>query len=160
MQVYEIDPLTCPVLRIGSALGAAPAVPAPSPSSLLKARVSEVIDGDTVRVWLDGKEELVRYLAIEAPKLSEAGGLESRQVHQKLLSSGQVWLECDPVAGEPLGRDGRRRLLAYAFAEQTAKRCLNTESVRLGAAKVGIRSVNDDTHDIPAREWHYHWKRR
>jgi len=121
------------------------AAPGPGTRALLQTRVSEVIDGDTSRVWLDGKEETVRYVAIEAPELAEPGGPEARQAHEKLLSSGQVWLECDPDAEGKPGRDGRKRLLAYAFADDAGQRCLNTELVRQGAAKVGARAVKDDT---------------
>jgi endonuclease YncB( thermonuclease family) len=106
-----------------------------------------VIDGDTIRVWLDGKEETVRYLGVEAPELSEPGGPASRQMHVKLLATGHVWLECDPDADGQPRRDGRMRLLAYAFADEAGKRCLNTELVRLGDARVGIRAVTDDTPD-------------
>jgi len=112
---------------------------------LLPARVSEVIDGDTIRVWLDGNEEAVRYLAIEAPELDEPGGYESRKVHELLLTGGRVWLECRREDGDALWRDGRGRLLAYVFADAEGKLCLNTELVKRGAARVGVRDVRDDT---------------
>lgn len=136
--------VNCLVVVVSAALQAAPA---PALAALLKARVSEVIDGDTIRVWLDGKEETVRYVAVEAPELRDPGGPASRQAHIKLLATGQVWLECEPDANGQPRRDGRRRLLAYVFADQAGKRCLNTELVKLGAARVGIRAVKDDTPD-------------
>ena len=106
-----------------------------------------MIGGDTIRVWLHGKEETVRYVAVEAPELSDPGGAASRQAHEKLLATGQVWLEFDLDADGQPRRGGHGRLLAYAFADKAGKQCLNRELVELGAAKVGIRAVKDDTPD-------------
>lgn len=127
--------------------GSAFAAPAVSPEAPLTARLSEVIDGDTIRVWLDGVEETVRYLAIEAPELDEPGGNEARRVHEELLTGGRLWLECRRDDDGRLVRDGRKRLLAYVFADEEGKSCLNLELVRRGAARVGVRAVRDDTPD-------------
>jgi endonuclease YncB( thermonuclease family) len=128
------------VLFVQLVVGAAEETPA-----LLQARVAEVIDGDTLRVWIEGKEDLVRYLAIEAPELTEPGGYESRKAHEGLVAGGDVWLECEPDDEGRPKRDGRKRLLAYVFLDEKGKRCANTELVRQGAAKVGVRAVRDDT---------------
>lgn len=82
-------------------------------------RVVRVVDGDTVRVVVDGKEEALRLIGIQAPELmgrgrdrNDAGGYESALwLQERLRGDPQVRLEWD--VGR---RDRYGRLLAYLWA--------------------------------------------
>lgn len=113
--------------------------------SLVQVRLSEVMDGDTIRVWLREKQETVRYESVDAPELAEAGGYDSRKAHEALLTKHELWLECEQDTEGKLVRDGRGRLLAYAFLDAGGTQCANTALVRQGAARISIRQVGDAT---------------
>ena len=79
------------------------------------AQVLQVIDGDTIKVTLDGREENIRFLGIDTPethhptKPSECYGQEATDRLSQLLPRGEVVrLERDI---EP--RDHYERILAY-----------------------------------------------
>ncbi|MBA4496195.1 thermonuclease family protein [Paenactinomyces guangxiensis] len=86
----------------------------------ISARVVEVIDGDTVKVKLDGEEETVRMLLIDTPETNhrEKGeqpfGSQAKRFVTKLLPPGkEVLLE----KGEN-ERDKYGRLLAYLYLDE------------------------------------------
>lgn len=112
---------------------------------LLPARLSEVIDGDTIRVWLDEKQETLRYESIEAAELTATGGYEARQANERILAKNDIWLELAQDESGKVAREGHGRLIGYAFLDVEGKKCVNVELVRQGAARVGIRAVGDDT---------------
>src|SRR5688500_18116756 len=82
-----------------------------------EARVVRVVDGDTVRVRVEGREETVRLIGIDTPetvhpsKLVECFGKEASNHAAKLLPDGtRVRLERDVEL-----RDRFDRLLAYVY---------------------------------------------
>ncbi len=77
--------------------------------------VIEVIDGDTIRVEIDGKEEKIRYLLVDTPELSgdERLAQEAKELNAQLLSEGEVEIEYD--FGDR--RDKYDRLLAYVYVD-------------------------------------------
>lgn len=81
---------------------------------LLPARVTRVVDGDTVYVRLDdGTEEKVRFIGVDAPESTkevEPYGKEAAAYTKKRLSGRTVHLELD--VGE---RDKYGWLLAYVW---------------------------------------------
>lgn len=77
-----------------------------------EATVTKVVDGDTIDVRLNGKEEKVRLIGINAPETNECFGNESTERAIELLGLKSVSLEADPSQGE---RDKYRRLLRYVF---------------------------------------------
>lgn len=98
-------------------------VQTPTPSSTTRANeqslqvpVNRVIDGDTIDVQINGKEEKVRLIGINAPETNECFGKEATDKARELLSSKTVKLEADPTQGE---RDKYKRLLRYVFVEGT-----------------------------------------
>jgi micrococcal nuclease len=99
-----------------------------------EARVVEVIDGDTIRVVLDGVEYPVRYIGIDTPETRhpdvgvEPFGLEAAEANSQLLAGGVVYLEKDVSEV-----DCYDRLLRYVYLPDG--RMVNAELVRLGFAQ-------------------------
>ncbi|HEV2107865.1 MAG TPA: hypothetical protein VGR16_06355 [Thermomicrobiales bacterium] len=85
-------------LGLQSSLEASPNVdelgaPPPEPS-LLQATVTEVIDGDTIAVEVEGVEAIVRYAAVRAPELDACYGPEAAAANGALVGVGDtVYLE-------------------------------------------------------------------
>lgn len=81
-----------------------------------------VIDGDTIRILMDGQEETVRYLLIDTPETNQAQsgpqplGPEATAENKRLLESGNVSVELD--VGDRY--DQYDRLLAYVYADGTS----------------------------------------
>lgn len=117
----------------------------PSPA-VLEARVTRVIDGDTIVVRTrDEREETVRYIGINAPEIDwesddrRGPGWAARTLNQRLVAGQVVRLELD---AEP--RDSHGRLLAYVYA---------------GDVFVNARLVEEGwafTVRIPPNDRHFH----
>ena len=80
--------------------------------------VVRVIDGDTIVVRYDGKDERVRLLNIDAPERGEDGFDASTEALRKLIADRPVDLEWEEP-GVP-SRDRYGRLLAFVFAPVSA----------------------------------------
>lgn len=107
--------------------------------------MAEAVDGDTLRVWWSKeKEETVRCLAINAPELDEPFGRDALLQNEQLVVGKTVWLELQP-AGEDFRRDSRKRLLAYVWLDKAASQSASIEMVRMGAARLDVRDVREDT---------------
>lgn len=97
--------------------------------------VASVVDGDTVRVVVDGREIKVRLIGINTPETVatdrpvECFGPEASQRAKELLSGQQVYLEKDPATGET---DKYGRTLAYVFL--SPDQMVNEALVREGFA--------------------------
>lgn len=80
--------------------------------------VKNVVDGDTVEVWRDGRAVRVRLIGIDTPevvdprKVVQCFGREASIEAHKVLEGKNVRLELDPTQGET---DKYGRLLAYLF---------------------------------------------
>ena len=79
-------------------------------SAGVAADLLEVLDGDSLLVSLDGVEEEVRLLGINAPERGECFDSRSREAATALLEKTPLFLELLPE------RDQFDRLLAYAWA--------------------------------------------
>ncbi len=144
---------------------AAPQKPAAQPEDLnesavktLPARVTGVVDGDTVHVRLEnGKEEKVRFIGVDTPESTrevEPYGKEAAAYTKKRLDGRTVYLELD--VGE---RDKYGRLLAYVWlsppksdgeAEVRAK-MFNAELLLEGYAQVMTVPPNVKYADLFAK---------
>ena len=99
----------------------------------IRAVVVRVVDGDTIRVQVDGRTETVRYIGVNSPELhhpargAEPGGAEAAAVNRGLVEGRPVRLVLDVRS-----HDRHRRLLAYVYVEDTMA---NAEMVRLGYAQ-------------------------
>lgn len=85
-----------------------------------------IVDGDTIRVMYEGRNESVRLLRIDTPESGQPGFEESTAAMRRLVEGRRVVLEFDPDGPK---RDHYGRLLAYVFLDG---RNVNVEMVRLG----------------------------
>lgn len=74
--------------------------------------VQRVVDGDTIIVSLNGKEEKVRYIGMDTPELDppECYGFEAQRFNRSLVEGKEVYLE-----GDEEDRDRYSRLLRYVW---------------------------------------------
>jgi micrococcal nuclease len=105
---------------------AAPAQPAAAPSTSdanipagsAKATVTRVVDGDTIRVNLDGQEVTIRMIGLDTPETKDPRkpvqcfGQEASNRAVQLLNGATVYLEVDPTQGT---YDAYQRLLSYVW---------------------------------------------
>jgi micrococcal nuclease len=77
--------------------------------------VAEVIDGDTIKVSIDGKAETVRLIGIDAPELpNDCFSREAKSKARKTLQGQPIKLEADQSQDN---RDRYGRLLRYVILE-------------------------------------------
>jgi micrococcal nuclease len=101
----------------------------------LEGRVVRVVDGDTVRVRIEGREETVRYIGVDTPETRRPGravecfGPAASAANERLVEGREVRLE----VGEE-ERDRYDRLLAYVHRADDG-RFVNEILVREGYAR-------------------------
>ncbi len=125
-------------------------VPPPTPpADAQRARVVDIIDGDTIRVDRgDGVLERLRYIGIDTPETVDPGqpveplGPEASVANAELVADREVLLERDISQ-----RDRYDRLLRYVWVEEPdGWTMVNARLVALGLAEV--RAYPPDTrHD-------------
>lgn len=105
-----------------------------------------VVDGDTIRVMYEGKEEPVRYLLIDTPESvkpnepEQCYGKEASDVNEQLLKKGELELVFDEVGGK---RDKYDRLLAHIYVDG---KNVQEELLRRGLARVAFVYNKEDPH--------------
>jgi micrococcal nuclease len=120
-----------------------------SPAKRAQAQVVEVVDGDTARVTIAGREESVRYIGIDTPESvipgerPECFGKAAALLNRELVEDERVTL----VFGRER-RDRYDRLLAYVYV---GERLINAEIVRRGYARTLAIAPNTDFADRFAR---------
>lgn len=98
------------------------------------ARVTAIVDGDTVRAIIDGKRVTIRYIGIDAPeraargKAAECFSAQATQANRALVLNKTVRLEQDTSDTDAAGR-----LLRYVFLADG--RMVNEEMVQYGFAR-------------------------
>jgi micrococcal nuclease len=103
--------------------------------------VTRVVDGDTIEVSLDGREEDVRYIGVDTPETVKPDtpvqcfGPQASRFNHGLLEHRRVRL----VFGVER-RDVYGRLLAYVYLEG---RLVNAELIRRGLARTLTIPPND-----------------
>jgi micrococcal nuclease len=81
----------------------------PDPARLQRAEVTHIVDGDTIDVQIDGREERVRYYGIDTPERGQPCFGEATERNSQLVAQNVMLL---PDARE---RDRYGRLLRYVF---------------------------------------------
>jgi len=105
--------------------------------------VSNVVDGDTIDVIIDGEEERIRMIGVDTPETKdprttvECFGKEASQKTEEELSGKEVRLEFDETQGER-GKYGR--LLVYVFLKDGTN--FNKSLIKQGYA-------HEYTYNIP-----------
>lgn len=80
--------------------------------------VTKVVDGDTITVRIEAKNETIRFIGIDTPEVLDPRkpvqcfGREASAYSKQLLTGQSVKLKPDPAAGD---RDKYSRLLRYVF---------------------------------------------
>ncbi|MED4474454.1 MULTISPECIES: thermonuclease family protein [Bacillaceae] len=101
---------------------------------LVNVQLVKPIDGDTIKVNIDGKEENVRFLLVDTPETNhprlgeQPYGQEAKDFTSKMVESGQVQLEFDISH-----RDKYQRLLAYVYVDGVS---VQEELLKNGLARV------------------------
>jgi len=137
--------------RCGSGGGSA------QPAGPVSARVTRVVDGDTIDVSMpDGAEEAVRYIGIDTPETVkpgtpvQCGGPKAHRVNERLVGGRTVTLRFDAER-----RDVYGRLLAYVYLSpnRPGERPLfvNAELARRGLARTLTIPPNDSFAPLFAR---------
>lgn len=127
------------------------------PSGPVSARVTHVVDGDTIDVAMpDGDEETVRYIGIDTPETVkpdtpvQCGGPQAHAVNERLVGGRSVTLRFDAER-----RDVYGRLLAYVYLPASGPGghplFVNAELVRLGLARTLTIPPNDSFASLFAR---------
>lgn len=133
--VEDQDPTQTPHIIVVSPTPPSPTAtaPEPSPTAARKkqlAQVINIVDGDTIRVLIDGAEYPVRYIGIDTPEVqhNEWYGAEARDANAALVGGREVLLEKDVSE-----TDQYDRLLRYVYLIDGT--FVNAELVRLGFAE-------------------------
>jgi len=106
--------------------------PTPTPDSRQAAEVTSVVDGDTIRVTIDGQSFTLRYIGIDTPETKdpndpvECFGAEATAANTALVEGQTVLLEKDVSETDRYGR-----LLRYVWLGETL---VNEELVAQGFA--------------------------
>jgi micrococcal nuclease len=127
------------------------------PAGPVSARVTHVVDGDTIDVRMPtGDEESVRYIGIDTPETVkpdtpvQCGGPQAHEANERLVGERTVSLRFDAER-----RDVYGRLLAYVYlpAPRPGAHALfvNAELVRRGLARTLTIPPNDSFAPLFAR---------
>lgn len=108
-------------------------------SHLTEARVTRVVDGDTIVLYTG---ERVRLIGVDAPEVGDPGGAEATAFVSERVLNQTVWLESD---GDDTDRFGRLRRFVWLYAptdsddrEQIQRYKLNALLLSYGLAEVLI----------------------
>ena len=96
-------------------------------------KVVKVVDGDTIKVNINGQPESVRLIGIDAPEIEEKTkekGIESKNYLENLIGEEKVRLEADKTQDD---RDIYNRLLRYVFLKNG--KMINKEMIKAKMAK-------------------------
>jgi len=91
----------------------------PSRKGLVPVELVKTIDGDTIKIMYEGKEQNVRYLLIDTPETNhprlgkQPFGEKAKERNRELMNSGKLEIEFD-IGGKT---DKYARLLAYIYID-------------------------------------------
>jgi micrococcal nuclease len=110
----------------------------PAPLADAQGIVVRVVDGDTVRIRLDGAvaDESLRLIGVDTPETvhptvpDECYGAEASAFAKTELTGKRVWIEWDAEQRQSAGR-GKGRLLAYLWTDPAKDSLLDMFNARL-----------------------------
>jgi micrococcal nuclease len=120
----------------GGLLSCGGAGPAFGPNQTLRGTVTRVVDGDTVHVRLDGRDQTVRYIGIDTPESVKPGTpvqcfAQAASAYNKRLVAGRAVV----LRTGAESRDRYGRLLAYVYRRRDGL-FVNAALVRAGFATI------------------------
>ena len=98
-------------------------------------RVAEFVDGDTIKVDMNGKIEIIRFIGMDTPethdprKPVECFGQAAAAYTKQLIGTGPVRLEADQLS---TNRDRYNRLLRYVYTSDG--KLVEAEAIKNGYA--------------------------
>ncbi|MBD7985532.1 thermonuclease family protein [Sporosarcina sp. Sa2YVA2] len=107
----------------------------PTRDGLIPVELVKTIDGDTIKIMYDGKEQNVRYLLIDTPETNhprlgkQPYGEQAKQRNQELMNSGKLEIEFD--IGEKYDKYGRLLAYIYIDGESVQKKLLEEGLARV-----------------------------
>ncbi len=112
-------------------------------------KVISITDGDTIKVNIDGKTEIVRLLGIDSPELDkkECFSKEAKLEMSKFTKNKSVKLEKDSIQPD---RDKHKRLLRYIYLENGV--LINEEMVKNGYAIANRKYKSDKLQKLISLE--------
>lgn len=90
------------------------------------AKVIKIIDGDTIKVSINGIEESVRFIGINTPEKNEPGFDQATDYTKSMLQNKEIFLEKDES-----NRDRYNRLLRYIWLEMPLDYSDNEKDIKL-----------------------------
>ena len=119
------------IATVFTAICVAAELPAPISATVIRA-----VDGDTLKISIDGREDTVRLIGVDTPetvhpnKPVEFFGREASAFTHRMVDGKTVRLEFDQASAATKHRDRYGRLLAYVFLPDGT--LLNSEIIRQG----------------------------
>lgn len=127
------QPIRTPVVPSPEASAVTSSVPTPLPSASTAPDgslsgpypVTEIVDGDTIKVAIDGQSKTLRVIGMDTPEIKdprsvvECFGQEASNKANELLRGKSVYLEADATQGE---LDKYGRTLRYVFFDDGGQR--------------------------------------
>lgn len=116
------------------------------------ARVVRVVDGDTIVVEIDGREERLRYIGIDTPESVqpntpvECFGREASAENARLVEGKRVVLERDVS-----DRDRYDRLLRYVYVVESGERIFVNEALVAGGFAFASTFPPDVKYEVAFR---------
>ncbi|MEX1019562.1 MAG: thermonuclease family protein [Litorilinea sp.] len=106
--------------------------------------VMDVLGADTIAVSIDGAQQVVRYLLVDAPGPDDYLGLEALAANRQLVQNQTVFLQADQT-----DVDSQGRLLRYVYLANGE--FVNATLVRRGLARFAPTTA-DELHAFAMRE--------
>jgi micrococcal nuclease len=128
------SPASAPLFAILLAVASVAPPVAQAQSNDETARVTAIVDGDTIRATIDGRRVTIRYIGIDAPERAARGkaadcfASQATQANRALVLNKTVRLEQDTTDTDSSGR-----MLRYVFLADG--RMVNEEMVQYGFAR-------------------------
>ena len=107
------------------------------------AKVTRVIDGDTIEIESGSMKERVMYIGIDTPERGKPYYKEAKEYNQRIIGDNLVTLKMDVQL-----RDKYGRLLAYVYLEDENRTFVNATLVEEGYARVMTVSPNVKHSDL------------
>lgn len=97
-------------------------------ASTVNGTVTHIVDGDTIKVAIDGTIETIRYIGVNAPERGEDGYEDAILVNRRLVDGKHVRMEADKQDTDKYGRK-----LRYVWV---GRRFVNRELYQQGVARI------------------------